>query len=108
MGWLSLASAFLQIVLAIMNYLERQRAINEGLAQAVKIMVEKANALINRADEFRNNVSDDPDVLLRDEYNRDRAEGRAAVDPNSMRVVLPGEVQPAGGQQSDSMAKPSK
>ncbi len=106
-GWLSLASTFLQIVLMIMNYLERQKAINEGMAQAVAILVEKADGLINRADEFRNNVSDDPDVLLRDEYNRDREEGRAAIEPGSMRVVLPGEVQPTGHASND-LADPKK
>jgi hypothetical protein len=93
-GWISLASTLLQIVMAIMNYLERQRAINEGLAQAVSILVEKADGLINRADEYRNSVSDDPAVLLRDEYNRDREEGGSGADTNTVQIVLPSKVQP--------------
>ncbi len=104
MGWLSLASTFLQIVLMIMNYLERRKNINEGMAQAVQILVEKADALINRADKFRSDVSDDPDVLLRDEYNRDREEGRAAINPDNLQVVLPGKVLGADGQPIHSVA----
>lgn len=92
MGWLQFAGLILQFVVMIMQYLERNKAINEGLAQAVQILVEKANDLINRADEYRDSVSDDPAVLLRDEYNRDREAGGNAAKTDTVQIVLPRKI----------------
>lgn len=106
MIWLKLFGLALQFGILIIQYLERQSAIKEGEARAVEILLEKANDLANRAASGRVSVSDDPDAILRDEYNRDSDADRKALAEAGVRVVLPGEVQPDQGQPGVGQPKP--
>lgn len=80
MAWFTLLSHLISLALKVINHLERQRAIKEGEARALKDLLETSNVLVQRANRARDDVRDDPDSVVRDDFNRDKG-STGASDP---------------------------
>jgi hypothetical protein len=79
MVWVKLLGLALQLALWLLSWVERQKAIAEGEANAIKILLEKSNELIDSSQRARDSiVASDADNVL-DEFNRD-PEGSEQTD----------------------------
>lgn len=104
--WLNVIWAAIQLALFVMQKIKESELISQGKAQQLQEILEQSNVLIQQIQLDRKSPL--PGVAVRDEYDRDNDPKPITADPNSMPVVLPGEVQQQLGQSSDSSAKPAQ
>lgn len=84
MPWLKLFYLALQVAMWFLSWAEKQKAIAEGEANAVKVLLEKSNELIHSAQRARDSVSSDPAGDVLDEFNRDAPAGEPADKKDSV------------------------
>ena len=77
MSWLKALLVFLQLALQVLKRLERRRILKEGETRTMQHLIRKAHDLAKNAQAARDSVSDDPDSMRDDKFNRDPR------DPNS-------------------------
>lgn len=71
MPWIRLFFLAVQLALWFLNRLERQKALSEGKALAVKTLLEKSNELVELADRARSSVGELPPPDVLDEFDRE-------------------------------------
>lgn len=71
MNTLALALALVRVGLALLEHIKTQRLISEGERRAVDKLKARLDAVAEDMHTARNSVSDDPDSVSDDPYNRD-------------------------------------
>lgn len=104
--WLNVIWAAIQLALFVVQKIKESELISQGKAQQLKEFLDQSNVLIQQIqlDRKSSSATSVPGVVISDEFDRDNDPKPTDIDPNSMPVVLPSEVQQLGGQPSNGQA----